>query len=449
MTRRLSVRARTTLVAVVAVVPVLSAVGLAGVLLQQRQVEDAVTLVAEEQARSVAREVDARGTSGTIPPVLGQEEALVQVVDVTGAVLEASPELAAAAALIGPPTAGSRTTTLSGSVLGESEDYVVVAVPTASGGYVVAARSLETADVVTESGTGLLLVGIPVVAGLIGVVCWVLAGRALRPVEDLRVTASEITATGAGARLPSPGTGDEIDRLADTLNAMLERLDVAARSQRQFVADASHELRSPVAAIRTVMEVAPPGPAAWEEARRDVLSEAVRLGRLVDGLLLLARQDAGPSTSRGYTRVSLAEVVADEIARPRRLPVVCHQVGEAWVLGNRRALGAAVGNLLDNAERHARSVVTVEVGLDAGQVFVRVTDDGNGIPPHQREQVFERFVRLDEARSRDEGGAGLGLSIVRSIAQDHGGSVAVDGPRDQHHDDGASITLRIAVATDG
>jgi signal transduction histidine kinase len=331
-------------------------------------------------------------------------------------------------------------TTVGGGRLGEDGSYVVVAVPLDDGGYVVAARSLETVEVAMASTLRLLAIGIPGVLVLTGALSWALAGRALRPVEDLRRRASEITVTGTDARLPLSGTGDEIERLADTLNAMLARLDDSARAQRQFVADASHELRSPVAAIRTVMEVAPPASEVWEEARRDVLGETSRLAHLIDGLLLLARRDAASESGVSRRPVLLHDIVAEQAERPRRVGVETRYRDEPLVLGDPRALGVAVANLLDNASRHAKGSVIVEVYASARDAVVTVTDDGNGIPYAERDRVFERFVRLDDARSRDVGGAGLGLAITRAVAEDHCGTVRV-----ADHPGGARLVLEVPL----
>lgn len=415
--RHWSVRARTTAAAVAVLLPVLTAAGVVGAVVQRGELERAVVLVAEEQARTVARDPG-------VSTELGGEESLVQVVDASGAVVSASPALAGDPPLAPDPGRTVTHTTVDGSRVAEDGSYVVAAVPMAGGGYVTAARGLETVEVATESTLQLLVIGIPGVLVLTGVLCWVLAGRALRPVEDLRVRASGISSAGDGDRLPLPGTGDEIERLAETLNAMLGRIESSAEARRQFVADASHELRSPVAAVRAVMEVAPPGTPAWEEARRDVLAETERMARLVDAMLLLARHDAAPA-DLPRREVDLAAVVAEQATRPRRHPVRTSYDARPLVLGDPAALATAVGNLLDNADRHARSGVWVRLAVEGERAVLTVLDDGDGIPESQWERVFERFVRLDEARSRDAGGAGLGLAIVRTVARDHGGEVVV------------------------
>jgi signal transduction histidine kinase len=268
-----------------------------------------------------------------------------------------------------------------------------------------------------------LWAGVPLVALLVGALSWALVGRALRPVEAIRTEVEAISGSSMHRRVPEPPTDDEIGRLARTMNAMLGRLQGAAARQRQFVSDASHELRSPVAAIRTDVEVAlREGPSAdWPAVGSAVLVEEDRLERLLADLLVLAAGDEGgpvePST------VDLAALAAGESERARRVPVeVSVPATPARAAGSPDALRRALSHLVDNAARHARTRVAVTVG--PGRLVV--DDDGPGIPEPDRERVFERFTRLDDARARDQGGAGLGLAVVRSIATRHGGTVQVE-----------------------
>jgi signal transduction histidine kinase len=217
------------------------------------------------------------------------------------------------------------------------------------------------------------------------------------------------------------------------MNAMLDRLEGAADRQRQFVSDASHELRSPLATIRAKVEVAAirPETADWPEVGGTVLGEVDRLDELVGDLLQLARLDETGGQLATTTDVDLDELAAAEVRRLRGLGVAADDsgVGAARVRGDRAALGRAVRNLADNAARHARAAVAVSVALDEADAVVRVDDDGPGVPAAERERVFERFTRLDEGRARGAGGAGLGLALVRAVAAAHGGSArVVDGP---------------------
>jgi signal transduction histidine kinase len=215
------------------------------------------------------------------------------------------------------------------------------------------------------------------------------------------------------------------------MNHMLDRLDASARAQRRFVSDASHELRSPLAVIHQHAEVARlhPDSLSVAELADVVLTEGARLQGLVDALLLLARLEEGAKPVRKI--VDLDDLALDEIHRSRSngINLDGSAVGPARVSGDPRLLGQVLRNLVDNAARHARSRVSISLTTNDGLVELSVDDDGHGIAPEQRADVFDRFVRLDEARARDEGGAGLGLSIVREIVELHGGSVAVsDSP---------------------
>jgi signal transduction histidine kinase len=249
----------------------------------------------------------------------------------------------------------------------------------------------------------------------------------LRPVERIRREVAAIGDRDLDRRVPEPGTGDEIDRLSQTMNAMLTRIENAAARQRRFVADASHELRSPLTGIRSQLEVdlAHPEQADWRRSEQDVLDETMRLQRLVDDLLVLAQSDTGSIPMRRKP-VDIDDLVLDE-ARPLRargrVAVDLTSVSGGQVLGDPDHLRRVLRNLLDNAERHATSVVRVSVRENDTSVEVEVSDDGPGIPPEQRGAVFERFTRLDNARARSAGGTGLGLAIAREIVDKHGGTL--------------------------
>ena len=235
--------------------------------------------------------------------------------------------------------------------------------------------------------------------------------------------------TGASA---CPDPGDEVARLARTMNAMLDRLEDSSTRQRRFVADASHELRSPVAAIRTELEVAQrtATPAEWPAIADRLLAEEARLEAVIADLLLLASLDEGAPLPDAVA-VDLAGEAQEEARRrtPDRDDVVIEvdAPAAAVVRGSRMQLRRAMANLLDNAGRHARTTVRVSIHERGGRVRVLVDDDGPGIPEADKERVFERFVRLDEHRARGgAGGAGLGLSLVRRIAEHHQGTASVD-----------------------
>ncbi|WP_159620956.1 sensor histidine kinase [Ruania rhizosphaerae] len=262
---------------------------------------------------------------------------------------------------------------------------------------------------------------VPVLTLLLAWTIWLVLGRALRPVEELRRGAERVARTGGPGTLPVPRAGDELGALARTLNEMLDALDVAAARQRTFVADAAHELHSPLASLRTSLDVAAAHPDSYsqEELVSDLGHEVGRMQALVEDLLLLSRLGSAPPRQ---DELDLRELVSGAVrdARPGAQIAV---EGAGCGQGDALALTRVLRNLLDNAVRHADSAVRVRVS--DGEVSV--DDDGRGIPEADRERVFERFVRLDEAREREAGGAGLGLAIAREVARAQGGDVAITG----------------------
>jgi signal transduction histidine kinase len=277
-----------------------------------------------------------------------------------------------------------------------------------------------------------LWIGLPAVVALVAAVAWVLVGRALGPVDAMRAEVDEITASTMHRRVPEPATSDEIGRLARTMNAMLSRLDKAATRQRQFVSDASHELRSPVAAIRTSLEVArrTADRADWPAVADTALAEESRLEALLDDLLLLAAQDENGATAVNPESVNLTALATTEARRPRRVPVdVVHWPADdppVEVAGVEDQLAHAVSNLVDNAARYAASTVRITLSSYEDTARIIVDDDGPGIPPADRERVFERFTRLDDSRARSQGGSGLGLAVVRAIVSRHNGKIRLE-----------------------
>ncbi len=267
---------------------------------------------------------------------------------------------------------------------------------------------------------------VPITVLLAGLVTWLLAGRALRPVRAITEQAARIGAGTLHERVPVPPTADEIATLATTMNEMLGRLEAHDHRHRRFVSDASHELRSPVATLRTAADVAlqPGSGVETAELARRVRTEADRMGTMIADLLTLARHDEGAVGA--ITAVDLDDVVLEEATRPRRVPVDVGAVSAGRVRGREPELRRLVTHLLDNAARHGTLAVWVSLGRVGQQVQLAVEDDGAGIPAEQRTAIFERFVRLDEARTRDTGGAGLGLAVVASIVQGVGGTVRVD-----------------------
>ncbi|MBB5960701.1 signal transduction histidine kinase [Saccharothrix tamanrassetensis] len=271
---------------------------------------------------------------------------------------------------------------------------------------------------------------VPLAVLLTALVAWFSAGRALRPVEAIRRELAEVRGSRLDRRVPVPRSGDEVARLARTTNAALDRLQQAHDQQERFVADAGHELRSPLANLRAGLEVAlaHPGRADWPAVAHRSLLDVQRLQRITADLLQLAVDPAEVPAPHGV--VDLADVVREQVAE-REVepggPVVRSVVdGPATVAGEPVQLERLLRNVLDNAVRHAHASVTVRVGRSEGEVVLEVLDDGPGIPVPDRERVFDRFARLDDARARDAGGSGLGLTLARDIATRHGGTLRVE-----------------------
>jgi heavy metal sensor kinase len=261
---------------------------------------------------------------------------------------------------------------------------------------------------------------------------WVIAGRVLAPIGRITAVAREIQATDLSRRIELYGPDDELKQLADTFDAMLARLDAAFAAQRQFVADASHELRNPLAIIRTNVEVALADPNADPEDLRQAIivvkRASDRMARMVDDLLALARRQA-PAVYNEPVDLGVAVAEASEefvaLAETRGIVLDRAIAPEVTVTGDRDALKRAVANLLENAVRlaPAGSWVRLAVGSERGMAWVAVSDEGPGIRPEDQPKVFDRFWRADKARSRADGGTGLGLAIVKQIAESHGGEV--------------------------
>jgi signal transduction histidine kinase len=271
----------------------------------------------------------------------------------------------------------------------------------------------------------LAIVVLPLLLLGLGVITWFSLARALRPVEAMIDQVDGIGANSLDQRIPIPPADDELKHLATTMNRMLDRLQRASDSQRQFISDASHELRSPITATGATLEVARSNPdeADWEHVAAVVEEENARLANLVDDLLILARLDEEGAGGTNGT-VDLEEVCLAEAERPHPVEVAVRVIAPARVNGNLSNLTRAIRNLVENAAAHAETLVRLEVDGSGDLAHVRVIDDGPGVPPEFAEKIFERFVRVDSSRSRDEhGGAGLGLAICRRIAESHGGTL--------------------------
>ncbi len=318
------------------------------------------------------------------------------------------------------------------SVPFEDGPFLVVATSAVSGGEtstVIVGRSLETVSEATGAMAAVLVIAIPAVLLVVALVTWRMVGRALAPVDAIRSEVESISSSELHRRVPDPPGNDEIARLAATMNSMLTRLEEGHRRERRLVSDASHELRSPIASIRQHAEVALAHPEAVTTSglASVVLEEDRRLQRTVEDLLLLSSLDEG-SVQLRTAAVDVDDLVFAEAKRLREgtaLVIDSDAVSAGRVLGDRRGLERLVRNLTENAVRHARSAIALSLRGAGGQVILAVEDDGKGISAEDRERIFERFVRLDEARDRDSGGSGLGLAIVRELAVAHGATITV------------------------
>ncbi|MBP2707443.1 HAMP domain-containing histidine kinase [Microbispora sp. RL4-1S] len=288
---------------------------------------------------------------------------------------------------------------------------------------------------------GIAACALPVL-GLVIWMTWSLVGRTLRPVEDIRSRISEITVSDLSLRVPMPPGRDEISMLASTANETLARLEAAVKQQRRFASDASHELRTPIAGLRAGLEEALlyPREVDSHKAIRSALVTTDRLEAIINDLLVLARLRA--SDPKPPEVIDLSVLVGEVAgARARRPPITVVCRPDVKVRGSRIQLQRLVENLLVNAQRHAATAVAVSICAGGERAVLRVTDDGNGIAPEDRERVFVRFVRLDEGRRKDPGGSGLGLAISREIAETHGGTLVIeDSPL------GACFVLRLPLA---
>jgi signal transduction histidine kinase len=450
MHRLATVRLRITVAALVVVGTSL----LVGGLLLVRAQRASLTHNVESAVSLRARDILAGISHGTIPRLLAVprgEDNLVQVVDDQGHVVASSKNLAGDARISNLPPASHGYTVdaldidegdgpwrlQARHVVNNGRDYTV---------YV--AGSLDRVHDSIESLQRLLVISFPVLLALLGATTWVVTGRALRPVESIRREVERIGAEDLHRRVPETTTHDEIGRLAQTMNAMLSRLEDSQERQRRFVEDASHELRSPLTGMRAELELElerladDTGQDATRETTRELLADTVRLQRLVDDLLTIAVADAATLDDTHRRAVDLDEIVLAESRRLRAhttLEVDTSQVSGAQYEVNVDQFVRVVRNLLDNAASHADSTVNVTLQETATAVRLVVSDDGPGVPADDRERIFERFARVDDARSRDNGGTGLGLAIVREVIAAHGGTVTVDEPP------GAAFTVTLPL----
>ncbi len=297
-----------------------------------------------------------------------------------------------------------------------------------TGQVVLAGAELEVIDETVSGLVRLFAIAVPIITAIVGALAWFITGRALQPVASIQTQASAITGATLGDRVPVPDSGDEIEDLATTVNQMLDRIESHDTAIRQFSSDASHELKSPIANIRALVETRSADGDDWPAIKNKLTSETDRLRDLVDNLLFLAsHRDDSRVTDR--VPVPLDELLFSEaelVSATTSLRVDLSNIEPVTVSGSPTDLSRLIRNLVDNAVRFAHQRMALSLSTnEAGNVVLVVADDGPGVPPHDRERVFDRFTRLDESRARNNGGTGLGLSIVAQIATAHGGSVSM------------------------
>ena len=457
-----SVRARTAAASVLVVGAGVLAAGVAVASLLHRSLIADIDRSALQRAEDVVALIAARALPDQLPiPVdADNDELLVQVVDPSGRIVAASALMVGAPLMLPgrpPPVGDRRAVTVKGLPIDPPDSFRIVALTAATpaGAFTVYAATEFGLVAQSDASFKRLMVrgGLPFL-GLVALVTWLIADRALRRVEGMRAEVAGITAEALDRRVPEPPGDDEITRLARTMNEMLDRLEVAGERQRRFVADASHELKSPLAAVQAELEVAlaHPDQADWRATATRLLAEDQRMERLVADLLFLAQCDDGDFSSPLTMPAEIAAfdaIVGDETARlvQRWTAAVDLEIalppGRAVVAGRPEHLARVVRNLLENAARHARRAVSVTLRAEGDELELVVGDDGPGIEPADRNRVFDRFTRLDDARSRDEGGSGLGLPIAREIVEAHGGRIFIgDGP-------GGRLVVRLPRAPSG
>jgi signal transduction histidine kinase len=447
------VRMRSALAAV-CVVAVALAVG-AGVLLLllQRSLLGSVETSATTRAGEVARQIRTDGVTGLSSELqsAGSARDVVQVLRADGTIVAASAPQAARAPLTPlRPKPGEVQITSAALVrmLDPDEPYVVVARGMTHEGirYVVAvAASVGAQEETVSTVAAYVAAGFPLLLLVVGGATFLFVGRSLLPVERIRRRVAGIGAQQLSDRVPVPGSRDEIARLAMTMNAMLDRLQVAHDSQRRFVADASHELRSPLATLRASLEVAAadPSDASWRDLHSTMDAEVTRMAHLVEDLLVLAKADE-EGLRMIVTDVDLDDLVEAEVQRLRAATAlhVAAELNPVRVSGDPVKLAQAIRNLTDNAARHASGRVEMHLRAEELSAVIEVDDDGPGIPDSDRSRVFERFVRLDSSRERASGGSGLGLAIVQEIVAGHRGAVTAG----ESVLGGARFTVRLPLA---
>ena len=446
--RRVGLRIRVAAVACVTVGAALTIGAVLLVAMLRGRLDNAATTAASLRAQDITGLAE----TGALPRQLalpGEETAFVQVIDQAGSVIASTENVTGEPAISTARPTGTNALKLTIPIPPldqRSMRVIAINAHTDVGTLTVyAGENLDNANDTTTAIVTVLVLGLPMLLLLVAAVTWWAVGRTLRPVRDITSTMADITTSDLHRRVEVPSARDEIGQLATTVNATLARLDISVEQQRQFVADASHELRGPLAALRADLEIslAHPERTTWQNVARDTLGDVDRLQELTDDLLVLARIDN--ELPRPHAPVNLTVIVVDAMQTVRRQDIEVATRGldtPALVDGDDFQLRRMVRNLIHNAQEHATSHVNITLQTTTGTVRLAVADDGPGIPPADRQRIFERFIRLDTARTRDSGGAGLGLAIVHDVVTNHNGTITITDT----HPHGATFTVDLPTA---
>lgn len=448
-----SLRVRITVAATVAFTVLFALTSLAAIARVNASLEDGLRVESERILSAAAPQLAQGADPRMVIRTLGVGTP-IEVIDAEGNVIvpppdhlppdyplpDASTRASGPSSASGPVGAGAAAVSGSGGAA-PSGDFVIVQTQaqTPNGSFTLIARPpLDDVRRTISTLRWVLLLFLPLVAAGVAAIVWVVVDRALRPVDRLRTEVEQISHSTLTQRLAEPGTATEIDNLARTMNEMLDRLETSSVQQRRFVSDAGHELKTPLATIRSTVEVAKSIPEPdWPAVADKVLASEQRLEALVDDLLTLARFDENTTTTT-REQIDLEELVMTwcdetrETRRDRGIEVDVTGVVAGRVRGDAREMGRLVGNLLDNAAQHAATRVIVSLSRDDDRVVLRVDDDGPGIPEAQRATIFDRFVRVEESRRRTpapgerDAGTGLGLAIAQACAARHDGTIGVE-----------------------
>lgn len=425
MKPRASLRVRITLVSTLVVALALTAAGVAlDAALRSSQL-DAIDAALDTRAGDIETLLEGNALPSNLD--VGRDD-IVQVIDTDGNIVAASPNAIGQPLFLEQPDADSFTAHV--EPLGSKEYRFHIETDRGTGSTIIVGTELDQVDAVGDDARNAFLLALPLLTLFVGAVVWVVIGRALHPVEAMRAEAADIGGNELHRRVPSPGTDDEIGNLATTMNEMLHRIEASSNAQARFVSDASHELRTPIAIIRHQLEIAlrEENPDVLRAVAADVSEENLRMQRLVDDLLLLARHDRPDDHPHDTSPlVDLDVIVLEQAQRNSATTKIdtC-RVSAGQVRCNPDHLVQIVRNLLDNALRHTASTVALTVREQGPIVVLHVDDDGTGIAPSDRQRIFERFARTDDARTRHHGGTGLGLAIAADLIGRYDGKITVE-----------------------